>query len=1313
MRGVAHARVGIADPQSGPATSRGVGGFFHYSLQWIHAEAGRIVGLSKSHYINRQADHDNDAPMLGSENRQAPSGPGASVSAYINRHESEANPELGHGVLITRGLPVTDGAGLARLLDARERKSDRTYRQYGGRMPRVGCHGILAFQWGLTEEAATDALVGHARMISDRLHVPIEGRIHVKEGRPDHAHLIIGTRVVERGCLGRKQRQLDAVSEKADGRGLAVDGRMLGSTLEMLRADWAERMRQASGDGEIDHRSYRRRSLPIYPVTHVPRSEIEYQKRRNSETWRTHRSEELTMRVSTGAATAVDHANHPEPSGTDIGSAREDGSALRRPEHARDPARSMHQVVDGASPPDGTQRKRDGDGLGAGDPPAHNGAVRPAATPISARLRPVIEVHKELQRAHRLTSDREEMLAAFAHVDVDALRRVSADGLGPEPEPSATGAVEDRPSDLLKLVYLWQEEDRRARAERRREKRAGVTLPVPDLTVARSATNDSARQQIPSSEQGRVDPPAAVSPTPGAALNRALDDLKPASGTAHNDRRFSAILAHIELSRRHRLTAEREGRLAEVAGLDVAELRNAIELERTKARPTNQSRSAVKPELWWRPVAQLWLAWVAEDRAARNERRPEGARPPGDEISAAISKPVPQAASPRPVGRNTADGPLRRTAGLRPQRPQEKSSRPKPALSAPNLVLKPDVTAGPGAVAGSEALAHALFDAHVDDIMARASDANRAPPSEGELLKSVAVRMRASGYDAHETAQTLRTRYTAGGQPDDIKIDRAIGRAFSDNFTAWLDARAGYRARATQISHRAEMAVYRSARSRALAQLKVDLDDVWRTRREGLDRVMERHRHDVAWIREVRWQNRRLRNRGVILSILAVVVELAVVNPLSRFESTLTALERRELNVAAEIATARLRRLRDEWRNACGVSTRPAKRDANQRSAEDGVTPEAPPTSAQITVEAAGVHTHPAVGASSSYPRSSQPLTPSGPANGDPVVTTHSETSPARPGRSGSGTPSGSSARVNERASETSPASRPLYPKAMEDVLAVRMPPTNADLQAASKSVSAWIKAISDSSPDVDARMAVLEKFMNDLKARVRKRQGRPPQEPKGNDEAVSQGHETTPAPTLSVALPSGTVEASQTTTTPVPHSIERLEATNSRLRNDEAEISLPASGSLDRRSSLPIQDAPTLSSASDEEVPTSERGDAAPSKAPALVSEAHDERSSDRDRLVVDYALVVAASGRWSRKTITLLTSLIEATDGDLWTMVRRRCREKYGKDSPGAINRADWEALHRDTWRSSKAIHFRGLLEAIRAIAAGLNGMAAQEYE
>ena len=871
----ARAQAGRGDPQSGPPQAARVPGFFHYSLQWIHAEEGRIVGLSKSHYINRQEEYAADRPSALSNDAQKSADRGVAASLYINRYGNEANPELGHHLLITRGLPVSDGAGLARLLDAKERKKDRTYRQYGGRMPRVGCHGIISFQWGITDKAAIAALDAHARLISDTLQVPLEAQIHNVSGRPDHAHILIGTRVVLDGKLGRKQRELDAVSEKHDGRGLTVDGRLLGSTVELLRSDWARRMREASGDTEVDHRSYARRKMAIYPVTHVPRSEIEYQRRRGRTDWRYERSLERRDRAAVLQTEATDRSRG--PAGTEAA-----GPVRESRQHApgiATPAPSVDQnSVEAAwerTSDLGLRSTREVGDAASGNSAAHEvGSGREVAA-LSVDTAPMIAAYRTLKQAHRLKADCERALSTLAGVDVEAFRRAAAEAS--DDGEGGAGQASPLPPDLMKMIVVWQEEDRRARAEKRRGRKTegepGTADRRPDLAATKIATPlhggevRPRRNLSPSRPASAPEIHAAPRAIAGSeVLARALwdahaddvlarayddgqsppsDDPEPASGAPHDDRRFSAISAHIELSRRHRLTAEREGRL-------------------------------------------------------------------GDPI---------------PV---------------------------------------PDVTAGPGATAGSEALARAVVDAHVNDIIARAYDANRPPLSDGELRRAVALRLRASEYDRAEIALTLRGRHVAGGLPGDIEVDRAVDEAFSDRSTAWLDARAGFCARAAQVSHRAEMATYRRLRNEALAQLQRDLDDVWRTRRADLDCVMAWHRRDMAWIRDLRWRNRRLRSRGLILAILSLAVELAVLRPLQALEQTITAQERRELDDAAKAATTRLRALREEWRTACGVQCRLPVRQDNRSAPQDKMTVGTSPDPVRVEAYSANAHHRPHDEASSS-----------------------------------------------------------------------------------------------------------------------------------------------------------------------------------------------------------------------------------------------------------------------------------------------------------------------------------------------------------
>ncbi len=756
MGAVAHARSMRADPQSGPALPRGVTGFFHYNARWIVAEQGSIAGLGKSNYINRVgefAEAPSRDPLAHNGGRSSP-GTGLATSDYINRTEGAIDNELGASILITRGLPVDTGVGLARLLDARERKRDRTYRCYGGRLPRVGSHFILSFRYGLSAEAATKAAWEHARMLSDRLRVPLEGRVHNKNGAPDHLHLIVSTRVVDHGKLGRKCRELDAVSEKHDGKRL-VEG-VLGPTIEALRADWAERMRRASGDMEIDHRSYVRRGVAIYPVAHVTRSEIEYQRRRGRADWRHERSLELQDR----AAVLRNEAAKPdrEP--------RQHALGVATPVPGVD--RGSVEVAQARRADLGPRPVREDSDTASGSPAAKEveSGRGPAAPGIDAA--PMIAAYRTLKRAHRLTADRERALATLMGVDVEAFRRAAADatddGVGASDDGAGAAAqAPPLPLDLMKLIVVWQDEDRRARAEKRRGGKADRKAGNPDRPPAPVAT--------------KLAPPL------------------------HGD-----------------------------------------------------------------------------------EARPRRGLP----------------------------------------------ARPAPA---------PDVEAGPGAIAGSDTLARALWDAHAEDVLSRAYDEGRSPPSDADLSRRVALRLRAGGHDRQETGRALRAGRAEGGRPGDLAIEGALDRAFSPGATAWLEGRPGHRAHATRVSDGAETAIYSRLRGEAMARLRCDLDEVWSTRRTDVDRLMARHRADMASLRDLRWRNRRLQKRGLVLAVLSIMVELAVLRPLMALAKAATGQERRELDDAAKIATERLRALREEWRAAHGIVLAAARAAGRSGAAAERVAP--------------------------------------------------------------------------------------------------------------------------------------------------------------------------------------------------------------------------------------------------------------------------------------------------------------------------------------------------------------------------------------
>jgi hypothetical protein len=98
---------------------------------------------------------------------------------------------------------------------------------------------------------------------------------------------------------------LDAVSEKAAGRGIRIGtDRQVGPTCEWMRELWADLTREASGDAEIDHRSYARRGISLRPVTHVARADIEWEKRHGREDWRERRRKEIAKRAPDGPENA-------------------------------------------------------------------------------------------------------------------------------------------------------------------------------------------------------------------------------------------------------------------------------------------------------------------------------------------------------------------------------------------------------------------------------------------------------------------------------------------------------------------------------------------------------------------------------------------------------------------------------------------------------------------------------------------------------------------------------------------------------------------------------------------------------------------------------------------------------------------------------------------------------------------------------------------------------------------------------------------------------------------------------------------------
>lgn len=157
-------------------------------------------------------------------------------------------------------------------------------------------------------------------------------------------------------------------------------------------------------------------------------------------------------------------------------------------------------------------------------------------------------------------------------------------------------------------------------------------------------------------------------------------------------------------------------------------------------------------------------------------------------------------------------------------------------------------------------------------------------------------------------------------------------------------------------------------------------------------------------------------------------------------------------------------------------------------------------------------------------------------------------------------------------------------PRSMENSLKVGMPPTVAEWQAASTTVSAWIKIIADGEPDVDKRMRRLDAFVADLKTMVRERQGGPAPE-------ATVGAKTRITPTshtaATSAVPSTTTPATGATT-PAPLS---------PLPARETTVAAPPAVTVTREEKAPTAEARSAAAVAGKETP------ATPASAPAGLS--------------------------------------------------------------------------------------------------------------
>ncbi len=373
------------------------------------------------------------------------------------------------------------------------------------------------------------------------------------------------------------------------------------------------------------------------------------------------------------------------------------------------------------------------------------------------------------------------------------------------------------------------------------------------------------------------------------------------------------VAAFCTLQKRHRASVDREAALAAAAGIGIEALRQAATaMVAVGLDPKPDTIFAVLPL----EVQRLWQEWEDQDRAARNERRRKGGATGRNATESPIQPAHAASGAGRPVSTvgasRTEPGAGGTTSGPIP-RPELPRAAVRPTATLPVF----DFRAGPTGVAGSDILVHALFRAHVEDTVTRDYEAGRPLPSEAQLRR-VALRLRAAGYERHEVERALRTS-RPGIAGEEAVRSAAVAEAFSEARSAWLAQRPGFVARATRLSERTETQVYRHLRNDALAQLKHDLEDVWRTQRERAADVTARHQHWIRWIEGIKWRSRRARRRGLVLAILSAAAEVAVLNPLIALQRATAARERQDLYEAAAKATARLKALRVEWRQNGGM----------------------------------------------------------------------------------------------------------------------------------------------------------------------------------------------------------------------------------------------------------------------------------------------------------------------------------------------------------------------------------------------------------
>ena len=223
--------------------------------------------------------------------------PVTSATAYMSRRYDleAAAAEVGYHTLIANGFEGSS-PDLWNAIDQAARRKDGQYKRHAGRLPRLGSFITASFPHGIALNEAADVVDRFLAALSRTYRCALEAVIHLKGGRPDHAHILMSDRVVSASGVGKKIRCFNAVAEKAIGGGIVDGDKRLGSAMELMRSLWAQEIRRASRDTAIDHRSFRRRGLPFAPVTQFRRGELEAEARAGTAVWKVQRANELAER---------------------------------------------------------------------------------------------------------------------------------------------------------------------------------------------------------------------------------------------------------------------------------------------------------------------------------------------------------------------------------------------------------------------------------------------------------------------------------------------------------------------------------------------------------------------------------------------------------------------------------------------------------------------------------------------------------------------------------------------------------------------------------------------------------------------------------------------------------------------------------------------------------------------------------------------------------------------------------------------------------------------------------------------------------